>query len=722
MEERVPARERTARALTVLSPGWKQWWFTHPLGGAILSFLWPLLYYYRFLIPDYSFSLVLENDFIPLYAVYKAYLLDLLAAGHFPLWSPSEAAGYPFYASPFTQAFYPLNYPLVLFYKIAGGYSVFDHQRFTVLAVSILCLGLFLWLRHLVTNPRAILFAVFLGAMNFRIGEILRLPNAAHAAAWIPWILYGVTLLLKGEHVARGSLILFGASALMLSAGYPYYPYYCLFLVPPFILALMLPWTRAALMQNGAGFPLKGNALLALGTSILCAGLLCCPYMYKMKLLMGQTLDRGGRSYEYATAHEFDPVDTVGSLLFPPVSHPEGWYYFGTAGLFLLILYAVHACLNKKEKTARILLLSAGAWMAVISWITYGKVSSLHWLLWTYLPGFSQLRTPARMNILLIPALCLVLARAYEFFERELFAMHADGKGPWSPLFRQFITLALSSLAVLLIQASFWKQRAFEEYWETYFPQNHGHEHLFLFATIGSTLLLAGMLCLFRFTGPRARVAPLLVFGTLVTASVLDLRPAGSTQWSLPQQNESQAERAQPNITQTLKQSLLTPRRWSLWTISLDPSFNLALIPNWYFERYARFLGGVPDKGSPPEWTNQEEQRAFEIVMGMVNGRRLFYSREIDHSSVREFLRDCIAVETEISPRVQVLGYDGDSLNLRVRTPREIYVNFIDNWDPDWKAFLDRVPAPIARLFGTFKAVKVPAGEHTLLFSYQPFS
>lgn len=40
------------------------------------------------------------NDFLCLYYSYKAYLVDYLRHLDWPLWSPSEAAGYPFFSNP----------------------------------------------------------------------------------------------------------------------------------------------------------------------------------------------------------------------------------------------------------------------------------------------------------------------------------------------------------------------------------------------------------------------------------------------------------------------------------------------------------------------------------------------------------------------------------------------------------------------------------------------
>ncbi len=48
------------------------------------------------------------------------------------------------------------------------------------------------------------------------------------------------------------------------------------------------------------------------------------------------------------------------------------------------------------------------------------------------------------------------------------------------------------------------------------------------------------------------------------------------------------------------------------------------------------------------------------------------------------------------------------------------YLSFIDNWDPDWKAWVDGQPVEIELLFGTFKSVRLTPGKHKVRFSYQP--
>ncbi len=41
---------------------------------------------------------------------------------------------------------------------------------------------------------------------------------------------------------------------------------------------------------------------------------------------------------------------------------------------------------------------------------------------------------------------------------------------------------------------------------------------------------------------------------------------------------------------------------------------------------------------------------------------------------------------------------------------------------PGWVAMLDGTPTPILRAYGALAAVAVPAGDHTIVFRYDPLS
>ena len=197
--------------------------------SVVLVFIWPLMYCYKYVFSDSSFSLTMGNDF-PVIYTYKLILLDKLSNFSFPLWSPSEACGYPFFSNPFVQAFYPLNILLAAVYKINGGYSYADHQIFTVLGLSVFAAGLLLWLRSLKINPIFVLIAVLIVSVSSRMTEILRFTNAVHTIAWLPFILYGLTLAASSAKKIKAGIIIFVSFIMMITAGYAYYVYYSVFI------------------------------------------------------------------------------------------------------------------------------------------------------------------------------------------------------------------------------------------------------------------------------------------------------------------------------------------------------------------------------------------------------------------------------------------------------------------------------------------------------------
>ncbi|MHC4086934.1 MAG: hypothetical protein ACYSU5_17260 [Planctomycetota bacterium] len=202
MSAKKPHKHRTRRKVTAPAKDKvstlrqpRRLWSRFLLPAAV--FCWPFLYLFRLVLAINGQYTAIGNDFILLYYKYKVYLLACLSDFHFPLWSPAEGAGYPFYTNPFTQAFYPLNLLLVLWYKILGGFNPLDYQVYTVLGISIFALGLFMWLRLINTNLRAVVFSVLIMSVSFKVTEIIRFPNAVHTAAWYPWILYALTKIMR---------------------------------------------------------------------------------------------------------------------------------------------------------------------------------------------------------------------------------------------------------------------------------------------------------------------------------------------------------------------------------------------------------------------------------------------------------------------------------------------------------------------------------------------
>ena len=669
-------------------PRWRRF-----MPGAAV-FAWPFIYFMPYVWPRNGSYRSVENDFLSLYYNYKVYLLDCLSQARFPWWSPSEAAGFPFYSNPFTQAFYPLNVPLALLYRLRGGYTALDHQRFTVLGVALFALGLYAWLRALGRSPRAALVAALILSVSFRMAETLRFPNAVHTAAWYPWILYAATRTLQ-EPSLRGKAtfgLLCGlAGAFWLTGGYIYYLYYGLFLFGPYLVLLCVPKLGLAPAGHGPVRPVA--ALLVLGAFGLGAAALCGPYLLQSRALLQQTVDRQGGSWEYATASVFTSLDTLGSLVYPPAAQSEGWVYFGLAPLLLVVVYLLSAPAGLGPR------LVLPAWLAAIAWITHGRESALFALLWHHLPFFSYLRVWARLSMIMLPILAWLLALAYQHFE-ELAGGHL---GPGAR--RRALACLLGAYAVLGgAQWALHLRGIRDPYWGAFFGDLRLLEPLFVWSGAASFLVVALLLLGPSWRRATARgVAGGTVAGLLVLMAWLETGPAGTRLWSgvRPTPVPHRLNIGRENVT-----SFDARRVEHAITVTLGETFSVGFLANWHFERFVRFSEASRSRPGP---------RAR--LLGLTEPRKLFFSERVDHPSVPAFLADSSRF-AGVQP--QVHSYDGDVLEVDLDAPVLGYLSFIDNWDPDWSAAVDGKEVPIERLFGTFKAVSLDPGPHRVEFVYRP--
>lgn len=70
--------------------------------------------------------------------------------------------------------------------------------------------------------------------------------------------------------------------------------------------------------------------------------------------------------------------------------------------------------------------------------------------------------------------------------------------------------------------------------------------------------------------------------------------------------------------------------------------------------------------------------------------------------------------------RAQLASYTPDEVRVSTQASREALLVLADNYYPGWTARIDDRPADIVRTDHTFRGVVVPAGEHTVTFSYDP--
>jgi hypothetical protein len=667
----------------------------------LLAFAWPILFFGDRVVPWRGTIRATGNDFLYLYFAYKAYLLDCLARWQFPLWSPGEGAGYPFYANPFTQAFYPLNAPLALFHALVGGYSTYDHQIFTALGSGLFALGLFYWLRALGHGAAPALLAAGLVSASFRMGDMLRLPNAVHTAAWYPWILLAFNRILSARsngQLVRWVLALFGFLIAFLTAGYLYYVYYAIVLFGPYLLLALVPGLQRFFVPDGRATERARFGLIALVNLLALA--VTWPYLAKVKQALDATTGRTGMDPLANAWYAFHWKDSVSSLAYPVGASPEGCYYFGLAGVLLIALYVV-GTVRAGERGERLLCAVLITWCLLVSSLSHAEDSGLFLVLKQISPGLHRLRAWGRIGIVLLPLVAWLLARAFQWFQARLEA-RASSRPEWRPLVACYLGLLV--LQILLGRAGA------HPYYGAYFPELARWAPWSLVAGLLASSGLGVLLAMSRKAPPK----PFTTVAVLLLLSAVDVWPVGARLWS---ERQVVPRRVPFDVQAVLLRSLTVPRRAREGTISatydpalpgvrLSDSANVALIPESYFARYARFLAR----------TAPREPKELSELLGMRDGRRLFLSTHIDHAQLRSFLDDSASTPG----RVLVKSYDGDRLEARVDLGAEAFLTFVDNWDPDWQALVDGRAAAVLPVFGTFKAVAVPGGTHTVVFRYAP--
>lgn len=683
--------------------------------GYIAVLIWPLIYCFRFVISGESFSQTISNDFYYLYDC-KVYLLDKLSNFEIPFWSPSEGCGYPFFSNPFTQTFYPLNFFLTAFYKIAGGYSYADHQKFTIIGLSIFSAGLLLWLRLFNIKMFYAVIAVCIAAVSSKVTEILRFPTAVHTVAWIPFILYGCTLALDSTKKFKASLIIFASTVMLITAGYPYNAYHSLFLIFPYIILIAYLKEKNICFKDSI-YSFK-KFLTVIIVSFTAAAVICYPYIKGIRNLFDQISFRKGEDFGFATFYKFNFSDTIGSLIYPPASPIEGWYYFGITGLLIIFCGSLILLIKRKEYKIQLIIFGIiFLWFVIISYITYGENSYLFRLLWNYFPGFSRIRIWGRMNIIFIPAIAFLIAYSLTIMEKYFSETPIEKTEKFISSLKLIIpVIAVFCLVIFLTQYHFFSNRIEKNFTISYSKTLYQelNEKSFLIISIISF----GVIILF------ISFSKLLIRNKLYSAAVIllfvlnitDLYNAGSMQWALKKSPD--ITRKILNINDIDMQSLSTPRVNKMYLISLTPEFHVGSVDEWYFENYNKFLSDF--KNSISEENMESSLLSFDELLGISSGKRFFCSKSINFNKTYDFTEDSKNFEAANSVNVITENYTGDELICSVDFKEPGYFSFIDNYDKGWKAEVNGKETEIEKLFGTFKSLKLGTGMNRIRLRYCP--
>lgn len=701
-----------------------------PAGGGDLA---PFLY------PNYSFAAA------------------SLKQGVVPLWNPHLYGGVPFAADIQSGLFYPPNLALFLLqpqitYRALEYLAIF---HFFLAGVTMyFCLrGLGEGGQEGLSRPAALVGAVAFMFSDLFITHFGNL-NMIAVAAWLPLIFLLFHRALTGRNApfaALGGVVL----AVSTLAGHIQVTLFILL-----ALGLYALWRGGLTWQRGGGWwealaPLLYLALLCVVGLGLSAPVLLPAYE------MAAHTPRAALGYEEAARYSLNPAQLVGLLIPGYLGRDPALYWgpwdrveTGYIGVLPLLLAAV-ALLLRRDSPSRFFALLAP--LALL--LAMGGYGFLHGWLYALVPGFGQLRAPARFVFLFDFAIAGLAATGLEALLSEESAQRRAQVG------RLLRLIGGGFLGMLLLAAplAYFALLVNQDKDPSIFRRSaSAAQGVVTLALLGGAAL--GLLWLWK----AGRLRRSALGGLAVALVVLDLFTlgagvdVGSTDPTANFHHPAALDflKSDPNFHRVE----VSESAWHLW--QPDTALLHGLYDAWglynplVLSDYRRFWeekGGrdsalysflgvkyvVSPKGESPGGEQfvavftQDPQVDIYLNRGalpcaLLVGRAMVAA---DHETAWAALHrpgfdpaNEVVVEggeaLDTSPRgaISFQGYGLNEVSLSVETTAEAYLVLSEVYYPGWQATVDGQPAPLYRANYAFRAVRLTPGAHRVNLAFAPLS
>jgi hypothetical protein len=678
-----------------------------------------------------------------------------LRGGTLPLWNPHLYSGAPFLADMQTGLFYLPN--LILF-SVAPEFPYETMQWMVVLHVFLAGLFMYLCLRYLEPGRPVRVAAALAGAIAYMFSDLFIVHfgnlNLVAVTAWLPliFLLFWRGLRARSLGLAVGAGVAFGLSTLE--------GHLQITLYTGLALAVATVVEAATARRSRRGW---AWSLLALGvTAAVAIGLSALVLLPAFEY--ARLSPRAELSYQEAARYSLEP-GLLGEMLVPALfSSREPSLYWGVwdrvavgyLGIFSLILAGLAVLMRRGRRVALFASLAVVAFLLAL-----GGASIVHgWAYWL-LPGFSQIRAPARAIFLVDFSLAALAALALDQF---LGPLDVRARGVFR---RVWHGLLWFSAAAILIGAAW-------AYLAIYQAQGGDPVLFWRVSAAGSGVIFALLMLAASLAWLGARRSGRLRLKTLAWLAVglifLDLASVGAytdlgtEPPTLGFDHPEIAEflRADPDFFRIDSRTDV----WGSW----QP--NLALLEGFYD------VGGVDNplvvadvtrfwEGTGGRSTRLYDLLGVRYVLGSkqvaldwdkfslafdgdpnVNvyrnetalHRAFVAHRAIvaaDHDDAWTQIQQpdfdpattvvleggkSLDLQQDAQASVEVVRYEPNVLEIEVDSEAEGYLFLSDPFYPGWRAEIDGQPVPILQADYAFRAVAVPVGSHSVTMAFRPGS
>jgi hypothetical protein len=406
------------------SDAWRDGLAIGGIGAATAGFFWRLLAgqvwmpagggdLAQFLYPTYTFA------------------AEWWRRGIIPLWNPHLFAGAPFVGDPQSGIFYPLN---LLTFLISAPLTFRDLEYLSVLHFFIAGAGMYAFLRWSKFAVRRSPFAMsngelqisipaaLAGALAFEFSDLFITHfgnlNLIAVVAWLPLVLLFYRRAVTDRRASFAAM----AGILLALAFHAGHIQSFLFIV--FALVLFALWhatDEGRTMRDERALVFRHSSLVYLVLVAVVAVGLAAPALLPSIEFTQHTV-RAAYSYEQAAQYSLPPAQLIG--LFVPGFFGRGpqnawgpWARVEVGYIGILpILLALLGLVLRRDAPARFF----GALALVGLALALGGYAILHGWLYELVPGFGQLRAPARFIVLMDFALATLAAFGFDVLLRAL--------------------------------------------------------------------------------------------------------------------------------------------------------------------------------------------------------------------------------------------------------------------------------------------------------------
>ena len=738
------------------SPDLKALWAYAILAGLVLLFFYPITFGKVFVSPD---------SVAP--AGFSKIAAQALQTRHyFPLWNPYTFLGMPSFGS---LMFVPGAYPPDPIFGFLNTKLGFPDLTWLLAHYLLLGFSMYALLRGFGTSRGSSILGALTLALTPNLVAVGAFGHGSQimTAAYLPLL-----ILLYDRFARRGSwLALSGfaiAAAFQLLRGHVQIVFYSWLALGLYALFLAVDAFRSGRKGEGvrAIAGLAGGLALAFGLSAF----LYLPVHEYSKLSTRGGGEGGGAGLTYATSWSFSPNEIL-TFILPGFFGFGGATYWGTMpftdypnymGIVALVL-AIYGAASTRGRTRTYLIVLA----VVALLMSFGKhFQPLYALLYYHLPFFNKFRVPVMILVLVQFAVAALAALG---LDRALTPERSQGKDPGSPWMRGALLslaggfgllVALNALGPTYREAAIRSRQGFDEARARAALDMASTDALKAGLFLAAALFVIGLARRGRLT--RAAASLLVVLIVVVDLWPVD-RKIIDPQVGTPVEYDANFK-ATPEIT-FLRSDTTQFRVFPLqWNDSRLVAFGIASVLGYHPAKpylYQAFVdtAGIQSFGTlemlnvkyvladgyfPPETKDAAalrhdgEVKVYEILHTMPRASVIHAVRPVRDDGValatmrtggfdphQEILWSLPAappaVGTPSTPdSVRTLRYDFNDIEYFVSTTAPGIFLTIEQYDPDWKAFVDGKAVPIERVNYFMRGVPLTPGVHRVRYQYEP--